>query len=327
MINKAKIKVKLNEHQNLMQFIRFIYIAIKRPKFLQRKVHFGVNSNNSIIYLIRPNSEDGIQGLMSLFVQTMRKIDYAVSKGYIPFIDFKNYKTQYYDGENNIWEFYFSQPSNLQIDEVYASKNVILSGLSLRKNEDSTLFKDTIFKDRDICERCNRLIFGNISFSSEVSQIVKEHLHLLHIDSCIGVYIRGTDYTKLKPSGEHIQPDIGTMISKLREFIYKYPESKVFLVTEDFENYKRLHGEFGDLIQIAEFDTFIENYSGNDFLSRSNVLNENTKKRGMDYLVKIVLLSKCKYLISSITMGSIAAYAMNGNKYVDSYIFDLGLYD
>jgi hypothetical protein len=327
MISKAKIKSKFNRQQNLIRIIRFIYTAIKKPQFLQNKVHYGDNHRDKVIYLIRPNSEDGIQGLMSLFVQTMRKIDYAVSRGYIPYIDFKNYKTQYYDGISNVWESYFTQPSNLLLEEVYASKNVILSGLSLCKNEDIALFKSSIFTDNIICEKCYKLITENISLSKEAEQIVEEQSRLLHLDSCIGVYIRGTDYTKLKPSGEHIQPNIDSVIEKTKNYLSIYPNNRIFLVTEDFENYRRMKEEFRDLLLITEFDTFVQDYSGNDFLSKSNVLNDDKKQRGMDYLVKIVLLSKCKYLISSITMGSIAAYAMNGNKYDDSYIFDLGLYD
>lgn len=327
MINKAKIKSRLNNHQSLIRIIRFCYNLITRPHFLQKKVNYGEKNSGKIIYLIRPNSEDGIQGLMSLFIQTMRKIDYAISKGYIPYIDFKNYKTQYYDGINNIWEFYFTQPSNLIIDDVYSSKNVILSGLSLSKNEDVTLFKSSIFTDNNICERCYKLIDNNISLSLEAKKIIEEEASLLNIGSCIGVYIRGTDYTKLKPSGEHIQPDIKSVVKKTREYLGKYQVSGIFLVTEDFENYKIMKEEFGDLLKITSFDTFILGYSGEDFLSKSNVLDSDKKKRGMDYLAKIVLLSKCKYLISSITMGSIAAYAMNGNKYEDRYIFDLGVYD
>lgn len=324
---KSKIKLILNKHQNLIRIMRFIYNAIKKPKFLQHKAHYGEENADKIIYLIRPNSEDGIQGLMSLFIQTMRKIDYAISKGYIPYVDFKNYKTQYYDGKNNAWEFYFTQPSNILIDEVYKSKNVILSGLSLHKNEDITLFKSTIFKDNKIWNRCYELINNNISFSSEAEKMIIDQSIYLNIDSCIGVYIRGTDYTKLKPTGEYVQPQIEDIIEKTREFLNKYPESKIFLVTEDFENYRRMKNEFNDLLQIADFDTFVQNYCGEDFLSKTNVLNNDKKKRGMDYLVKIILLSRCKYLVSSITMGSIAAYAMNGNKYEDSYIFDLGLYN
>ena len=327
MFDKDKIKAKYRKNQNLIRLMRFFYNALKRPNYLERKIHLGLKENKSIIYLIRPNTEDGVQGLMSLFIQTMRKIDYAVSKGYVPYVDFKSYKTQYYDGKNNIWEFFFLQPSDLKYEEVYNSKNIIISGVSLRKNEDTTLFKDTIFTNKHMCMLCHNLIFDNLSFSKEVNEIVKEQNKLINVESCIGIYIRGTDYVKLKPSGEHIQPSVELVIKKSKEFINKYPDSKFFLVTEDYDIYIKLIEAFGDLIQIAKFDTFVKNYTGDNFLSRSNVLEKDTKKRGMDYLVKIILLSKCKYLISSITMGSIAAYAINGNKYRDVFIFDLGLYE
>ena len=76
----------------------------------------------------------------------------------------------------------------------------------------------------------------------------------------------------------------------------------------------------------VSFDHFVDNYTGKDFLSRSNVLDTDPKKRGIEYLAKIVLLSRCGSLISSITRGSIAAFAMNGGKYSRTYIFDLGFY-
>ena len=62
-------------------------------------------------------------------------------------------------------------------------------------------------------------------------------------------------------------------------------------------------------------------------LSKSNVLDDDKKQRGQKYLVKMILLSRCKYLISSITQGSKFSYSLNGGKYKDEYIFDLGLYD
>ena len=49
--------------------------------------------------------------------------------------------------------------------------------------------------------------------------------------------------------------------------------------------------------------------------------------RSHTIMVKMILLSKCKYLISSITQGSKFSYALNGGKYIDEYIFNLGLYD
>lgn len=88
-----------------------------------------------------------------------------------------------------------------------------------------------------------------------------------------------------------------------------------------------MKAEFAELITTVSFDSFISGYDGKGYLSKSGLLEEDKKKRGIDYLVKIILLSRCRYLISSITMGSIAAYCFNGGKYEDKYIFDLGYYE
>ena len=98
------------------------------------------------------------------------------------------------------------------------------------------------------------------------------------------------------------------------------------MVTEDGKIYDELIQTFGDYIKIVSYDTFIRNYDGKDVLSKSNVLEEDKKIRGQKYLVKMILLSKCKYLISSMTQGSKFSYLLNDGKYEDEYIFDLGLY-
>ena len=49
MINKAKIKSRLNDHQDLIRILRFSYNAIKRPHFLQRKVNYGEKNTETVI--------------------------------------------------------------------------------------------------------------------------------------------------------------------------------------------------------------------------------------------------------------------------------------
>lgn len=88
-----------------------------------------------------------------------------------------------------------------------------------------------------------------------------------------------------------------------------------------------MQSEFPESICTVSFDSFIKGYDGKQYLSKTNLLEKDKKKRGIDYLVKIILLSRCRYLISSITMGSIAAYCYNGGKYEEEYIFDLGYYE
>lgn len=323
---KANIKNILPQNSNIAKIVRYLYYYLLKHDLIEHKKKMGERNKDKIIYIIRPNTEDGIQGLMSLFVQTMRKIDYALKNNYIPVVDFKNYKTQYYDGQNNAWEFFFLQPSNITLEEAYNSRNVILSGASLRKRENFSLFKSNIFNDEIISDYCYKLINNNIKLSQEVIDMVNKENTILHVENCIGVYIRGTDYTKLKPKGEYIQPEIDEMIPKIKEFLYKNDNLNIFLVTEDQENYNILKEEFKNKIKIVSFDSFIDKNKVDTFLSKTNLLENDIVKRGRNYLVKEILLSKCKYLISSITFGSIAAFAFNGNKYEDKYIFDKGVY-
>lgn len=325
-MNKNKLKQSLQKHPYLERYSRYFYTVIRHPERLEKKKSYGKLNGNKTIYLIRPNSEDCIQGLMSLFVQALRKIDYAKRNNFIPVVDYKNFKTQYSDGVHNAWDFFFTQPSEVSLAEVYQSKNVILSGVSLFKREDEQLYKSSIFFNSELCNKCHSLIIDNIRLSKEVKSIVEEESKKLSIKECLGIYIRGTDYTELKPAGEYIQPSIEEVIKKADEMIVSNSIKKIFLVTEDRNNYEQLKSHFGNMLQIVSFDTFVSNYDGKNYLSKSGVLNKDRKERGIDYLSKIVLLAKCGYLLSSITYGSIAAYAMNGGIYKEKYIFDLGTY-
>lgn len=323
---KNKIKKVLRKNPSLLRYLQYIYNMFFHKDRLMQKCSFGNMYDTDQILIIRPTTDDGIQGLMSLFIQAMRWVDYANRKGVIPYIDFKNYKTQYYDGIGNVWDYFFTQPSSLSIDEVYNSKRVIVSGATWYKTVDETLFRGEVFNDSKLSEKCFSVIWNNIDYSDEVKNIVEKENKVIQAEKCIGVYLRGTDYIQLKPTGEYVQPDIESVIQKVDEFIHRYGNLKIFLVTEDYKYYHSMKQKYKDEIKIVSYDKFIQNYDGKNFLSKSNVLEENPKKRGMDYLVKIVLLSKCKYLVSSITMGSIAAYSLNGGVYEDSYIFNLGFY-
>lgn len=323
---KSKIKTILGKYPTVQNLVRVVYIAIMHPDRLERKKHFGELNNNKTIYVIRPNTDDGVQGLMSLFVQALRKIDYAKRMNYIPYVDFKKYKTQYSDGKDNAWEYFFRQPVDCKYEEVYKSKNVILSGASLVRHEDLSLYKGSIFFNGELCRKAHEIITDNIKYSSAVMNLYEAEDRSLNVEDCLGIYMRGTDYVKLKPTGEYVQPNIEEVIKKINEFSELYNVHRYFLVTEDFTYYSRLKTEYGNDLHLVSYDSFIKDYDGQDFLSKSGVLKSDKKARGMEYLVKILLLSQCKYLVSSITFGSIAAYAINGGKYEDKYIFDLGLY-
>ena len=313
------------KHRFLGYKLKYIYYFIARRNILQKKKSYGKCNADKVIYIIKPDYQDGVEGLLSLLYKQILYIDFAKRKGYVPFVDWKNYKTQYYDGENNAWEFFFKQPSEITEAEVYKSQKVYLSGWTFKTINPGNLFESNVFHSKAIRDLSGKVLRENLEFSEDVLHLVDQEAESLQIEKCIGVYIRGTDYVKLKPSGEYVQPSVNQMKYKIREFENKY-NAPIFLVTEDGDIFDKLKGEFGETIKIVSFDTFIRNYEGKDVLSKSDVLEKDKKLRGQKYLAKMILLSKCRYLITTITQGSKFSYILNNGKYVDEYTFDLGLY-
>ena len=178
MISTKKIKYILQKNKNLFWFFQYMYNLTLHPNRLMAKKSFGSLNKDKTILIIRPSTDDGVQGLMSLFIQAMRWIEYANQKCYIPFVDFKNYKTQYYNEKDNVWDYYFAQPSDLRLDDVYKSRNIVLSGVSLKRSIDIDTFRGEVFNNTDLCKRCYDLIWNNIDLSKEVYSIVeKENGH------------------------------------------------------------------------------------------------------------------------------------------------------
>lgn len=313
------------KHPRLGYRIKYLYYSFARRDILQKKISFGDENKDKTIYIVKPDYQDGVEGLLSLLYKQILYIDFAKRKGYVPFVDWKNYKTQYYDGKNNAWEFFFKQPSEITEAEVYKSQKVYLSGLTFKTINPGNLFESNIFHSKAIRDLSGKMLRENLEFSEDVLRLVDQEAESLQIEKCIGVYIRGTDYVKLKPSGEYVQPSVDQMKCKIHEFENKY-NAPIFLVTEDGDIFDNLKKEFGDIIRIVSFDTFIRNYEGKDVLSKSDVLEKDKKLRGQKYLAKMILLSRCRYLITSITQGSKFSYILNNGKYVDEYTFDLGLY-
>lgn len=314
------------KHRFLGYKLKYFYYCVARRDILQKKVSYGSQNPDKIIYVIKPDYQDGVEGLLSLIYKQVIYINHAKNSGYELYVDWKNYKTQYYDGKNNAWEFFFEQPSQLCENDVYNSKNVYLSGWTLKNISPAGVFESEIFFDKTLNLKSYKLLKDNLHFNAEVQKLVNEEAKKLEIEKCLGVYVRGTDYVKLRPSGEYVQPNISQVKEKISIFVQKY-DVPIFLVTEDGEIYDAISDSFGTRLKTVSYDSFIRNYEGKDVLSKSGVLEEDPKVRGQKYLVKMILLSKCKYLVSSMTQGSKFSYALNGGQYEDEYIFDLGLYD
>ncbi len=316
----------LRKHRKIAYKIKWIYYSLCKRNRLQKHVYYGDLNPKKTIYIVRPDSQDCIEGLLSLAARASLYIRYGLENHYEVYVDWQKYKTQYYTEGKNAWEYFFEQPTKCTYTDVYQSENVVLSGWTFKDINPNVVYSKKQFEDKKLNFECHEIIKTTLKFSSEVKKKIEEESERLNIADCIGLYVRGTDYVRLKPSGEYVQPGIDDIKSKVSEFNIKYPSKKFFLVTEDGNIYDELKKVYGDRICTVSFDSFIYSYKGDDFLSKSNVLNDNKKDRGIDYLVKMALLSMCDCLITSITMGSMFSYGLNGGRYKDVYVFDLGLY-
>lgn len=206
-----------------------IYNIVFYPEMKEKKRSYGSLNPDKTFYVIRPRT-DCIEGLMSLFINVLRQISYAEKKGYIPVVDFENYDTQYKDEslkEKNVWNYYFTQPSDYDLKEVYKSKNVVLSGLN-------SYYKCYEFLNRDFnkisLQRAHTFLQRYVDFSNAIKILLKEELNIFRPQNSIGLYLRGTDYIALKPAGEPIQPTPKEAFKVVDSLLKKYSLKKVLLL-------------------------------------------------------------------------------------------------
>ena len=304
-------------------FLYKIYNRIHYPDMKGKKCHFGDENKDFIVYIIRPRT-DGVEGLMALFLHVMKLQSYSDKKGYLSFVDMKNYKTQYFENNENSWDYFFESKNNLTIDSAYNSKNVILSDINTFYNAPKYL--DMSFKENDLL-KTKELFDKNYKFSKEVLELVNKENENIHVEDCIGLYLRGTDYLKMRPAGHPVQPTVEQAIEVVENYLAKYGNHKIFLVTEDYEIYKELIHKYNNLIVVVSFDSFIHDYKSDKFISKgyTNQLNSYVKQNGLNYMAKLILLSKCKYFIGGKTCGSWASNVFS-DGFESKYIFELGLY-
>lgn len=305
-----------------------IYDRVRYPDLTEKRVSFGNLNADKTVYIIRPRT-DGIEGLMSLFQNVVKQINYAEKNSYIPVVDFKNYKTQYTDNKQhikNVWEYYFEQPSYISLEEAYNSKNVVLSGLSGLRKSDSFLDQKM---DKESIKKARLFVKEHIRLTNTTTSYVNKEMNSFYPERTLGLYLRGTDYTKLRPAGHPVQPTAEQAIKVAEQMMKKNNLENVFLVTEDDDIYRAVKERFHERLRIVSYDAFIEDYKGDVYLSQDekmiSQLAYTPYQRGLNYLAKLIILSKCKCFVGGNTCGSWAANTFS-EGYDDSYIFELGVY-
>ena len=140
----------------------------------------------------------------------------------------------------------------------------------------------------------------------------------------LGVLIRVTDYISIKPRLHPVQPTIDMVISDVKQMDFKNNYDYIFFTTEDEMIREKFTKEFSKKVkQLNSFHIYY-NYSSVNHLNFDKNIFGNIQFN-KQYLLNIIILSKCLDLITSRCSGASGILVLtNGFRYLK--IYDLGNY-
>lgn len=297
----------------------------------RRRTVKGKGYNDHVYYVLRGDlvGIGSMAGLFALYYSFGGIAYAALKKDQIPYADFERYPCQYsvdreINGTKNAWEYYFEQPFTPPEGgyEAYTGKKIILSGWQLRRSK----------KDRQLEQewynmpRQERKAFFQTYLpvknyiQEEVQKIYREQFEGNNV---LGVFMRGTDYVARKPLWHKVQPTPEQVKRKIDEFLAAYKIDKIFLVTEDWNNYQYIKSFYGDRVFCSDYE-FV-NFDAKKDKWVKDAFHDDPYERGKRYLIRIMLLSMCKYYVGGQGANG-SRYALDFGNFDAEYTFDLGSY-
>lgn len=312
---------------------------ISMTEFLQeQKRCFGEkNEDKKILLLRKMDCADGMNSMLMNYLYTLEH--FPDLEQYDVVIDSKNYTSIYQnDGKENILYRYFEDKSRVSLEDVYESKNVVLS------NAGNLLEPDVLLEiakmDRDICQKEDvRKYFRNLynqyfRLNREMEKTLQEQIdqyitpvHRKGKKIC-AVEDRCYGYNNLKPYGHYIQPEFSETVQLLEKLRDEWGYEKILLDTIGLETEKAYKDYFGDMIisidrtKVSENSTKIPEDETKGY--RISEKRENDQfLQGKELLVSRYLLAQCDFFYSGIS-GSSVLPVLLGENFEDIYIYENG---
>jgi len=265
----------------------------------------------------------GNLGLFALFGKTECCARYVKSRGFIPVIRItkaKNSFYQNYEGDD-VWAKFYCQPEVYSLEEVMHSKHVYFS----------PGFYDGSIMD-EIMNRKSEgvaLTWPNGKYNERVLSVLEERKKefLPYPEKTLGVLARGTDYVKAAFHNHPIHANLEMICEKIDELrkqdtLYEY----IYVSTEDAEYCEFFKKRYGEKCYFTDQERYITG-KGESLTAHHKAAQKNRDGflMGMDYILSIELLSKCRGMIASGSCAGVwEARNRNQGKYKDVFIFDLG---
>lgn len=258
----------------------------------------------------------------------MQGIEYAKENKLTPIVDMRNYWTSYsqqkpFHNAENAWEYFFEPVSNFKVDDLDTFRDVTLSkGDRIMPGSPLADRGLKFVLDKKLLQEIHELYVQNIRLNVMTLDFLDRIKEFLEWNAnSIGVSYRGTDYVLNQPTGHAKQPSLPQLISRIEIKQEKFLNSRLFLSTEDHVAKKViLKTDFHSIYKDFRNDSTLRKFVSNGHSVSKQTLN------ALGYLAEIYLLSECLTVTCSIANGSATSLIINGGKYIEPDIINLGNY-
>ncbi len=277
-------------------------------------------------------------GILSIYKTLLVAVNEVLEEGYIPVIDMKSYINACLEedevGKINAWEYFFEQPSNISLDEINKGKYVVLDNVSRRLKYVINKPNHTILNaitDKNVRKEYSEISNKYMHFNEKFNEIIeKEYTNIFNMDEnhkVLGLRYRGTDYHTLRPAMHDIQPTMEQFFDKVKQLIseWGYENEYIYFATDDERALEKAKFEFGDKLLYYNGRRFSD--LGDKMITQVSLYESQDKYlKAVDYILEMVLLSRCNSLISCRAGALMPVLLWNNCNYEKEYIFNLGVY-
>ncbi len=274
-------------------------MEIKEPETIFKS--FGQLNEDKIFYVIKRSPGTGLFSNVTFVLNHLR---ICKKNKFIPIIDMENFKTIYNEKKKikntyNAWEYYFKKLNNFSLEEVYKSKNVLIT---------SDKFFHFFTYNIDLDAELIKILQSDIKINNNLLKTYNRICQKFSNKKILGVHFRGTSY---KRSPGHPLPATKKQMFKITNDLLKEEKiDKIFLVTEEQNYLDYFKKKFPE--KIIHLQCCYRSNKNDAFETYPR--DRHRYKLGREALVETLLLSKCDYFIYLCSNVSSAAISFNLNQ-------------
>ena len=257
---------------------------------------FGKLNQDKIFYVIKRTPG---AGMFSNITFVLNHLKICEKYGFIPVIDMQNFLTIYNERKKikknlNAWNYYFKNLNNYSLNEVYNSKNVLITN-----DKFFHFFSYNIEKDLELIKLLNSKIVINKYMKTCFEKLSKKFIN----KKILGIHFRGTSYKR--SAGHPLPATINQMYKMTEKLLEENDIDNIFLVTEEQNYLNFFKKKYGNKLI----------YLKSSYRSNKNDAfkiyprNLHRYKLGREAIIETMLLSSCEYFVylcSNISSASIA---------------------